>query len=282
MAKLQFIAISTLQELLRNNYQGLTIMKRERKHIQYSTGAFTLIELLVVIAIIALLMAILTPVLHKVKEAAKETICKSNLRSVGFGILLYMQDNDYVIANSRRTNEFQWYDSSGDFRSTNDTDAYWGVAYKDYIKETKVFGCPSFRHVAELIYPEDPTLIREAAFGLNSFISGTKTTDLKNHAKIIVAHDHVEPKMEQGSRDMFYNDGPGTENLTHYRQGGDRAEFYRGIFRHSIRERGDFRTGGRANILWLDGHVEPLEETTGDDVPEVWYTGGIEQTWGLG
>jgi len=70
--------------------------------------------------------------------------------------------------------------------------------------------------------------------------------------------------------------------LTHYRQGGDRAEFYRGIFRHNIRRSDKFRTGGRANILWLDGHVESLEETTGDDVSEEWYTGGIEQTWGWG
>jgi len=255
---------------------------RKNKHICCSIGAFTLIELLVVIAIIALLMAILTPVLHKAKEAAKETICKSNLRAVGLGIILYLQDNDYIMANSNRTNEFQWYDSTGNFRSTNDVEAYWGVAYKDYVKETKVFGCPSFRHVAELIYPEDPLLIREAAFGLNSYISGKKITDLPNHAKIIVAHDHAEPKMEQGSRDMFYNDGPGTENLTHYRQGGDRAEFYRGIFRHNIRKSDAFRTGGRANILWLDGHVESLEETTGDDVPEDWYTGGIEQTGGWG
>lgn len=255
-------------------------MNRKSKWFKHNTGAFTLIELLVVIAIIALLMAILTPALNKAKESAKETICRSNLRGVGLGILLYLQDNDFKIADSRGTNEFQWYDASGNLRSTNDREAYWGVAYMDYIKETKIFGCPSFRHVAELIYPEDPTLIHEAAFGLNSFISDEKTTALPNHSKIIVAHDHAEPKMEQGTRDMFFNDGPGTENLTHYRQGGGRAQFYRGIFRHSIRHSDAFKTGGRANILWLDGHVEPIEETTGDNVPEVWYTGGIEQDWG--
>jgi len=241
------------------------------------TGAFTLIELLVVIAIIALLMGILTPVLSRVKETARETICKSHLRGVGLGITLYLQDNDYKMADSDSTNEFQWYDASGSLRSTNDRDAYWGVAYIDYIKETKIFGCPSFRQVAELIYPEDPKLIHEAAFGLNSYISDTKTTDLPNHAKIIVAHDHAEPKMEQGSRDMFFNDGPGTLNLTHYRQGGSRAKYYRGIFRHSIKLGGDFETGGRSNVLWLDGRVSDIEETTGDDVPEKWYTAGTEQ-----
>ena len=252
-------------------------MNQAVKHPKYEFRAFTLIELLVVIAIIALLMGILMPALQKVKESAKETVCKSNLRSVGMGVTLYLQDNDYKMADSHLTNEFQWYDASGSLRSTNDRDAYWGVAYISYVKETKIFGCPSFRQIAELIYPEDPKLIHEAAFGLNSYISDTKTTDLSNHAKIILAHDHAEPKMEQGSRDMFFNDGPGTENLTHYRRGGSRAKFYRGIFRHNIRRNDDFVTGGRANILWLDGHVSSLEETTGDDVPEEWYTAGIEQ-----
>ena len=248
-------------------------MNYQTKSPKYKTRGFTLIELLVVIAIITLLLAILMPALQKAKETAREIICRANLRSVGLAVLLYLQDNDYTMADSRQTNSFFWYDSAGNIRKTNDDDAYWGVAYKKYIKETKVFGCPSFRHVAELIYPVEPKLIHEAAFGLNVNVSGKKVTDIRDHSKFIVSHDHVEPKFEQGSADMFYNDGPGTTNLTHYREGGHRARFYRGIFRHNIRANQPFRTGGRANILWLDGHVEPLEETTGDNVPEWWYTG---------
>jgi prepilin-type N-terminal cleavage/methylation domain-containing protein/prepilin-type processing-associated H-X9-DG protein len=243
--------------------------------------AFTLIELLVVIAIIAILMAIITPALRKARESARETVCRSNLRGVGLGLLLYLQDNDYIFANSNTTNGFFWYDSAGNFRRTNDSSAYWGVAYKDYIKDTEVFGCPSFRKVAELIYSVDPILIQEAAFGLNGYVSRDpstgqvrllKTTDIRDQSKFIIAHDHAEPRMEQGSRDMFHNDGIGTMNLTHYRQGGSRARFYPGIFRHNTRANEAFRTGGRANILWLDWHVSPLEETTGDDVPKWWYT----------
>lgn len=242
--------------------------------------AFTLIELLVVIAIIALLMAILTPVLKKAKESAKETICRSHLRGIGLGITIFLQDNDYKMADCSRTNGFFWYDSNGNFRNDNET--YWGVKYKDYIKETEVFGCPSFRRVSELIYEVDPLLIQEAAFGLNGFISGKNINDLKNHSQVIIAHDHAEPKMEQGSRDMFHNDGPDTLNLTDYREEGFRADFYRGIFRHNIRISKDFETGGRANILRLDGRVDSLDETTGDNVPEEWYTGGLEGFGGFG
>ncbi|MHC4642857.1 MAG: hypothetical protein ACYS32_14540, partial [Planctomycetota bacterium] len=64
----------------------------------------------------------------------------------------------------------------------------------------------------------------------------------------------------------------------------------RGIFRHSIKFNDDYRTGGKASILWLDGHVTWLPETLGESsppvpsnplqphidgpyVPQSWYTG---------
>ncbi|OHB76923.1 MAG: hypothetical protein A2Z25_17550 [Planctomycetes bacterium RBG_16_55_9] len=62
-------------------------------------------------------------------------------------------------------------------------------------------------------------------------------------------------------------------NLTQYRPGGSRHFSYRQIFRHNIRYGDADKTGGRSNLLWLDGHVAPLEETTGDDVYLRWYTG---------
>jgi len=261
------------------------ILKINKDYSVNRTKAFTLIELLVVIAIIALLMSILTPVLRKARESAKETICRSHLRAIGLGIIIFLQDNNYTMADCSRANGFFWYDSNGNFR--NDDETYWGVRYKDYIKETEVFSCPSFRRVSELIYDVDPLLIQEAAFGFNGNISSRRDekiniNDLKNHSKVIIAHDHAEPKMEQRSRDMFHNEGPNTMNLIDYREGGMRSEFYRGIFRHNIRISKDYETGGRANILRLDGHVDSLNETTGDDVPEEWYTGGLEGVGGFG
>ncbi|NPV47073.1 MAG: DUF1559 domain-containing protein [Armatimonadetes bacterium] len=58
---------------------------------------FTLIELLVVIAIIAILAAILFPVFARAREAARKTVCLSNLRQIGLACHMYAQDYDELL-----------------------------------------------------------------------------------------------------------------------------------------------------------------------------------------
>jgi len=67
-----------------------------RCHSMRRQSAFTLIELLVVIAIIAVLAAILFPVFTQAKNAAKQTMCISNMRQLGMAMMLYKNDHDDV------------------------------------------------------------------------------------------------------------------------------------------------------------------------------------------
>lgn len=65
-----------------------------KKSNRFFNSAFTLIELLVVIAIIAILAALLLPALAKAKEKAQRTKCLANLKQVGLGVNLWVNDNE--------------------------------------------------------------------------------------------------------------------------------------------------------------------------------------------
>lgn len=257
---------------------------REGRFITRMPRGFTLIELLVVIAIIALLMAILMPALQRAKDQARDQVCKGHLKGIGLGITMYLQDNEYTMpdmhTHTGNCNGHLWWDSGGNPLRAGDHHAYWGIAYIDYVKERELFGCAAFRNFCEIIaqdllYGGDYKLIYTSAFGANGWLSKENTNAIPRHTEVIVCHDHMEPRIENGANagnsDMLFIPSGSNVNLTHYRQGAGRGNWYRGIFRHNVRSGDRFKTGGTLNILWLDAHVSSLKETTGEDVLKRWY-----------
>lgn len=95
---------------------------------------FTLIELLVVIAIIAILAAILFPVFARAREKARQSTCLSNVKQLGLGCHMYMQDYDERFMQHRcqsPTHQTLWH-----------LDCYFEAIYP-YTKNYQVYDCPT-------------------------------------------------------------------------------------------------------------------------------------------
>jgi prepilin-type N-terminal cleavage/methylation domain-containing protein len=68
----------------------LLFRRNEKQHgCKHTARGFTLVELLVVIAIIGLLVAMLLPALGSVRESARASLCKSNLKQLGLAMQTY-------------------------------------------------------------------------------------------------------------------------------------------------------------------------------------------------
>jgi len=103
--------------------------------LAWRKAGFTLIELLVVIAIIAILAAILFPVFAKAREAARAASCKSNLKQIATGWMMYVQDYD------ERTPYNTW--ANGDTCDPNGRRAIMFYRIQPYVKNRNVMFCPS-------------------------------------------------------------------------------------------------------------------------------------------
>ncbi len=257
-------------------------MQRKGYKSTCQKNAFTLIELLVVIAIIALLMAVVLPGLRKAKQAGQRIVCAAHQKGFGYAFLAYVEEYDGK--SHWGPNQGLWYvPGTRDMYDADDSSAYWGVAYYPYAENMEVFHCPSARRVDDWWDESTQDQYQWCHFGLNGFAASRVTTRIKQPGQFIILQDHIEQKLDNNG-DMFHIPPGQNVNLQMWRTSwrSDYPEAVAECFRHSRTAYGDTESTfpydtpgtGVSNSLWLDGHVSPIKETTGENVPVRWYTGG--------
>jgi prepilin-type N-terminal cleavage/methylation domain-containing protein len=132
--------------------------------------AFTLIELLVVIAIISILMSILFPVFAKARESARKTSCASNMKQLGIAFSMYAMDNDGAYPAQDASLTACTYQQGGVYVpdwSAPGAPQNWAQAVYSYVKNYKVYSCPSNKGSATGIPGPTPL-----SYVMNGFAAG--------------------------------------------------------------------------------------------------------------
>ncbi len=228
---------------------------------------FTLLELLVVVAVIGLLAAILLPALSLARAKALGSQCQSNLRQIGLGLHLYVDDfGVYPAAREANSPRVRWQNTMGGLMggSVRDPSRESDATGENEIVN-QVFKCPATRHSTYQLdastYPgkRRENYLRTGSYGLNWATFGPFPGDaavlrpypvsskaIERPAVTIMVGDAYGDKGRIQLRPHSYTlDGP-TQLNGRWGTGEGQTP---ADPRHS---------GQRFNALFADGHVELL------------------------
>lgn len=181
-----------------------------KQNIQQEQSArpfgFTLIELLTVIAIIGILAAILIPVVGRVRESARNSVCTSNLREWHSAAMMFVNDNNGMLPMASQRfpdtgTSIPWPAALGQYAGYDipfSNRAWWFDGIPDTIAN-----CPADQHEhghtggSGTLFPETYVSYGMNTEAVNSHFSSPATHDRQpipldrysDHARIILMAD---------------------------------------------------------------------------------------------
>ena len=221
---------------------------------------FTLIELLVAVGILAVMLAIFLPVFSQIREKGRQTVCVSNERQLGVAFLLYAQENDGVMA-ANTINPDVIHSSPA---------VFWPQLISPYVHDAACFICPDSAAVNDSLYkwpggrPGPPRVSYIYNHGIGGLLRAIKTPlpeALVPKTLGQVVRPAATVLLTDGATDPV-SDLPetwpeaGSEKGKDFLNLGNASEVQGGP--GVIGAAPNARHGGKANVLFADGHVQSL------------------------
>ena len=245
-----------------------------------SHRAFTLIELLVVIAIIAILAALLLPALSAAKKRARQTQCLNNLKQLGTGMIMYIDDNHDVFPGlASEHNGFQaadwiyWRTNAALYPAVEKSPILLALANAG----TSLLRCPMDQSDADRLAQagaDGPYLYSYSLTGYGMTLNsgnGPGLIGTENYGMASVfsggpgnpsAYPFKQSAVNHPSGKIMFAEEPGSASDNPV----STVVINDGRWQPQFPDPLTIRHGGKGDVTFADGHVEPVSSGFADDL----------------